>query len=245
MRLPNQAHLEPFPATQWTLVARAGQTATAQQAMTQLLPRYLEAMRSHLILMRRLAPERAEDLLQGFVASQVLERRLIRRAERGKGRFRSFLLVALDRYVSNQFRDGRVAKRAPDRAGPFPDGAQVESRDSRPEAVFELGWARQVLQDALRRMRKECSALQRDDIWGVLDARIVRPAFERVEPLSYGRLIEQFGFASPSQASNVLITAKRMLARCLREVVGEYEFDPAKVEREILDLHEILGRRPM
>jgi hypothetical protein len=46
---------------------------------------------------------------------------------------------------------------------------------------------------------------------------------------------------SPEQASNVLITAKRMFARALRSVVAKYA-DAGDVETEIRDLKSILAR---
>ena len=52
-----------------------GQTSSdgQREALGVLLRRYLPALRTFLILDRRLTPERAEDLLQGFVTSKVLE----------------------------------------------------------------------------------------------------------------------------------------------------------------------------
>jgi len=43
-------------------------------------------------------------------------------------------------------------------------------------------------------------------------------------------------------SSNLLITAKRMFARRLRAVVGEYMGEDGEVEQEIADLRAILGR---
>jgi hypothetical protein len=63
-----QAH--PFPVTRWSLIARAGANAdsTTRQALDELLRRYLPALKTHLVLSRRLDADRADDLLQSFVA---------------------------------------------------------------------------------------------------------------------------------------------------------------------------------
>src|SRR4051794_40728709 len=92
--------LEPFPSTHWTLVGHAGKSSgeLKRQALGTLLTRYMGPLRSHLVQRQRLARDRADDYLQGFLVSQVMERDLIARAEQEKGRFRSFLLIALDRY---------------------------------------------------------------------------------------------------------------------------------------------------
>lgn len=235
--------LEPFPATEWTLVARAGESGHPRRpALAELVRRYQEPLRSHLICIRRIDPNEAADLLQGFLTSQVVERGLIRRAERSKGRFRTFILMALDRFVKNRFREARAAKRAPDRAATLDEHADFAHPGAAPADSFDAAWARQVLNDAIARMQRDCAMTGRPDLWGVFEARILRPAFERVEPLPYSELVRQFNLGSPSQASNVLITAKRMFQRCLTAVIAEYEPDAAAIEREILELRDIVSR---
>jgi DNA-directed RNA polymerase specialized sigma24 family protein len=66
-----------------------------------VLRAYLPALRAHLVIRRRVHPDRADDLLQGFCSDQVLEKDLVPRAERDRGKFRTFLLTALDRYAIN------------------------------------------------------------------------------------------------------------------------------------------------
>ena len=60
--------------------------------------------------------------------------------------------------------------------------------------------------------------------------------------MPYEELVAKFGLRSPSEASNLLITAKRMFARVLREVVRETVADEAEVETEIMELKRILSR---
>jgi len=78
---------------------------------------------------------------------------------------------------------------------------------------------------------------------GVFECRLLAPALEGTDPVDYGELVRRFGLQSPSQASNVLVTAKRMYARTLRGVVAEYSGDAAEIEAEIGDLHRILARQ--
>jgi hypothetical protein len=98
-----------------------------------------------------------------------------------------------------------------------------------------------VLDEALRRMRTHCGDSGRMDVWGVFEARVLAPALEGASPASYGELVQRFGFHSPSQATNVLATAKRMYARMLRWVVSEYARDAQEFEEEIGQLREILA----
>src|SRR5947208_3626715 len=112
MSRPADDRPESFPATQWSLVDRARQqdTGARDDALAKLLERYLPALRAHLTLEKRIRPpERADDLLQGFVADKIIEQRLLDHADEGRGKFRSFLLVTLNNYVISQHRGDNAA----------------------------------------------------------------------------------------------------------------------------------------
>jgi RNA polymerase sigma-70 factor (ECF subfamily) len=178
--------LKPFPATRWTLVARAGQGSAPvkREALGVLLERYLPALRAYLVARRHLPRERVEDILQGFVSDKILEQDLIAQAQPEKGKFRSLLLVALNRYLVGQIRREKAQKRSP-------RGSEVASLGD--------------------------------------------------EPLDYDQLVRQLGLETPLQACNLLITAKRMFARALREVAGEYVGDDRNVDEELGELKAVLG----
>ena len=209
-------------------------------------------MRAYVVHHRRVAPDLADDLLNSFVVDRILERKLVRRADRGRGRFRSFLVKSLDRFVTNHWRSARAAKRSPaggGTGGTGGTGAHVTldevpdpaAAPSPPGQAFDLEWARQVVDDTLAVMRAQCTASGRAYVWDVFEGRVLRPTLFGDEPVAYASLVERHNFASPSQASNVLITANRTFARCLRTVIGAYERDPAAVEREILDLRRVFS----
>jgi hypothetical protein len=242
----NSNDISPFPQTQWTLLGRAGEVTSDGQrtALGDLLQRYMPALRTHLLLERRLPPERADDLLQAFVSRKVLEQRLIRKADRGRGTFRSFLLRSLNNFVNDELRFERVAGRAPEGGPPVDVNEQVGLGDAGaadPSGAFDVAWAREVLSEGVAVMRRECEASRREDLWGVFEGRVLLPSMEGTEPTGYEELIRRFGLVSPEQASNVLITAKRMFARALRSVVAKYA-DAGDVETEIRDLKSILAR---
>ena len=230
-----------FPSTQWSLVDRAaaGDTSARQRALGDLLTRYLPALRAHLVVKKRINREKADDLLQGFITSKVLEQGLIARADPDKGRFRALLLTSLNHYVIDVHRQ---------QAG-TPPAFSLSDSDRLPPSgdsdagsdVFDVAWAREMLADVLRRMRTECDQNRRPDIWGIFNCRIVGPILENAKTLPYEQLVRRFGFRSPTQAANALVTAKRMFIRILRTVIGEYASESA-VDAEIRDLHQILAR---
>ena len=233
-----------FPTTSWSLVALAARSGepNAREALGQLLECYLPALRAHLVYSKRLTPERADDLIQDFITGKVLERDLIARADRELGKFRTYLLTALDRFLINRIRDAAAKKRATgEGAQALGDHAEDLASPAEPSTAYDLAWARSVLGEVLQRMRTHCADTGRADVWGVFEARVVTPILQGDAPASYEQLIEQFGFQSPSQATNVLATGKRMYARILRSVVGEYARDDREIDEEIGELRRILA----
>jgi len=236
---------ESFPKTEWSLVSAAGQPEShaKQMALESVLVRYLPVLKSHLAAQYRVSPDQASDWLQSFVLKKVIEKDLISQADQTRGKFRTFILKALHNFVIQQIRHEQAGKRAP--VGEFlviDDMTEHELAGTVVERAqsFDVAWARGVLAEALQRMERQCDADGRTDVWGVFECRILKPLFEESEPLAYEELVTRFNLQSPAQASNVLITAKRMFARCLRTVVSEYASGSDDVEREIDELKEIL-----
>lgn len=233
-----------FPPTQWSLVAYVARCRNEDPvALGELLSRYLPALKAHLVLKKGIDAEYAEDVLQGFVADKVIQRNLLAAATRRKGKFRTFLLTALDRYAWNRLRDENAKKRRPrELLSLDADGAkELVISAERTSDPFDEIWAKDVIAEALRLTEAECSHSGRSDVWGVFQSRILSPLFDGTEPVPYERIIEKFGFKSPIQASNVLTTAKRMFARNMRSVIAEYVTGAAEIEEEIADLRDILS----
>jgi RNA polymerase sigma-70 factor (ECF subfamily) len=239
-----EAHGQRFPTTSWSLVGRAGGAAgpSDRAALDQLLRQYLPALHQHLVFAKNLSPDQADDVLHDFVAGKILERELIAQADRDLGKFRTFLLTALNRYWLNRVRAARTRKRAAaEGAQPLGDRVEQLAMQNDETRAFEVAWARNVLSEALTHMQTHCEQTGRGDLWGVFEARVVRPSLSGCPPTDYDELVVRFQFRSPSQACNVLATAKRMFARTLRAVVAEYARDPQEIDEELRDLQSALA----
>jgi len=234
-----------FPTTHWSEVERVGEEDAAgpRPALEGLLRRYLPALRTHLLLRGRVRGGDVDDALQGFISGKILEQDLIGRADQTKGRFRALLLMSLDRYVVSQHRY-RVAEKRDERSNLRLDDVNAGSftRSGAATDSFDSAWARELLNEAMRRLREECEATHRGEIWGVFEHQILAPMVHGQRALSYAELVESFGFQSPGQLWHVTRTAKRMFAAAVRAVVGEYASDEEEIEQEIADLHRILSR---
>src|SRR5687768_16829005 len=192
---PRPQPLERFPSTHWSLVGRAGGAAgadagVAREALADLLRRYLPALKVYLARKRGMRSDAAEDLLQSFVGQKVLDGRFVAAADRERGRFRSFLLTALDRFLIDQVR----REHAGGRQVALTSEAEPAAAE-RPDA-FDVAWARQVIHETLRRMREQCDAGGRGDLWCLFDVRVVGPTLRGERAPPYEELVEKFGFAS-------------------------------------------------
>ncbi|MDD5482436.1 MAG: hypothetical protein PHP98_02105 [Kiritimatiellae bacterium] len=219
-------------------------TAVQLSALDELLGLYLPALKRFSATSMRFSHDRAEDMVHGFVADKVIEQKLLRLADRSKGKLRSFLLKSFTNYVNDELRKERAAKR-----GPAP--AQIVSIEEHAAKIpaagslrhdFDLIWARQVISEALNRMRRECKEKNRPEVWKLFEIRVLNPAINDADVVSYEALVAKFRLRSPSQAANLLLTAKRMFRRTIEDVVRETVGNNDEVAEEILDLHKILSQ---
>src|SRR4051794_35748306 len=140
-----------FATTHWSVVLSAGdiQGAKASEALEKLCRTYWPPMYSY-VRRQGNGPEDAQDLTQAFFA-KLLEKNFWARADRAKGRFRSFLLTALRQFLCDQRDRARTVKRGggvsfiafDEEAGEehFAEGLNLSS-----EQRFERQWALTVLQ---------------------------------------------------------------------------------------------------
>lgn len=232
---PPQEQTQNFKTTRWTLVAEAAdpQNPLHEEALAHLLTLYRPALWSHLVNRCRIDPHRADDLLQDFILKKILQYNLIQHADRSRGKFRTLLLTSLDNFV-------RSAGAKSDCVGQFPENFQPPDQRPGLDQEFDIPWARQVLHESLRRMQAECRHGNRMEIWDIFESRILAPILEGAAALSYDQLVSRHHLESPAQASNLLITSKRMFERNLRTVVGEYASED-QIDTEIAELRETLS----
>lgn len=227
-----------FPATNWVALRQAAHADffTSNSAEEELLHSYLPVMRNYLLRARSISEDHVDDILHSFVADKVLRGGLFKKADPSKGRFRNLLLTSLNNYVATWFK-----KRTRDPSVPTADGGIPEEVITAPSSsAFDISWARETVLAAVELMQRECGAKTRPDIWEVFHGRVVRPAFEDAPAVAYDDLVTRFNLTSPREVINLLVTAKRMYLRCLREVIGRYVDDEREVEVEVAELRAIL-----
>src|SRR5208283_970105 len=147
-----------FVTTHWSVVltARRSDTTRAQAALARLCQTYWYPLYAY-IRRRGYSPHDAEDLTQEFFA-RLLEHNWIARADARKGRFRSFLLTALKRFLADQWDKARAQKRGGGRQPvPLDSEAGVPCDAAGPagglsaDLVYDRHWALALLERTMAR----------------------------------------------------------------------------------------------
>jgi len=234
-----------FPTTRWSLVGRAALPGAANGplALGELCQIYLPALRAHLVGPMRIEENRADDLLQAFLTDKVLEQNVLAAADPKRGKLRTFLLTALERFIIDAHRHDSARKRAP-RAKMLDVDDHVDhvAEHGDPAEAFDRAWASAVLGEVMRRMRAECEATERPHLWGIFEARMLLPVTDGTPPPPHEDLARAWNLESPTQSANALGSAKRLFTRIFRAVVAEYAADESEVDSEIRELWEIFAR---
>src|SRR5215467_3172942 len=108
---PVIAGLAQFTTTHWSVVlaAQDGGSEQAEAALAQLCESYWYPLYAF-VRRRGLNPHDAEDLTQEFFY-RLLDRNYLKAVDYRKGRFRTFLLMALERFLAKEWRRAGAQKR--------------------------------------------------------------------------------------------------------------------------------------
>jgi RNA polymerase sigma-70 factor (ECF subfamily) len=162
-----------FKPTRWSIVLRAGnpEAPTAMRALDDLCRAYWHPL--YCFARRRgLAPPDAEDATQGFFA-RVLESEMFTHADPAKGRLRTYLLTAFQRYLIDYDAQRFAQKRGGQQVALSLDFAEErylqEPADSNtPEKHFDQRWALTLLTNVLATLEREWTAEGRQETFALL-----------------------------------------------------------------------------
>ena len=161
-----------FPSTNWPLVVAIRETSPgASGSLAELCNQYWYPVYAYL-RQRGHRPDEAEDLTQGFFM-HLLAKRVLERAEQGRGRLRSLLLACLTNFVANEKKHLRAAKRGGPHAAVVPAPADPRdviepSGELTPEGIYERQWAVMLLRRVLDELRREMSQGGRERVFETL-----------------------------------------------------------------------------
>ena len=233
-----------FHTTRWSVVLVSAQTQVPgfQSALGELYRIYKYPLYAY-VRRRSRAPEEAQDLIQGFFL-HLLEHKTLGRADRLKGKFRSFLLGSLQNYLSNEAERARCLKRG---GGVEFVALDLDTVDNRyrlepvealtPEKVFAARWASALLNEAMNRLREEYAAPKKSAILEVLKAFL--DVANSKAPPSYEEAAATLQ-VSVGSVKTMIHRLRRQYALLIREQIERTVSDPRDVDAEIHELCEAL-----
>jgi RNA polymerase sigma factor (sigma-70 family) len=220
------------------VVLTAGQSDTtrAQAALEKLCQTYWYPLYAY-VRRRGHSVEDAQDSTQEFFA-RLLAGNWVGDADRTKGRFRTFLLTALNRFLANEWDRARARKRGGDVVSVPLDTAVAESRyceDTQnalaPDRLYDRQWAMTLLERTLTRLEAEHERLGKSAEFAVLSPALTA---ERGD-IPYTAMAAQLGHNETAVRMAVHRLRKRF-REVFREEIAQTVADPSEVEAEIRHL---------
>jgi RNA polymerase sigma-70 factor (ECF subfamily) len=183
----------------------------------------------------------AQDLTQEFFA-RLLRRNTLQSVTRDKGRFRSFLLASLNRFLTDEWRKASAQKRGGGGVVSL-DAADAETRFSHepvdrftPEKLFEQNWALALLNQVYERLREEFGKAGKELQFEALKFCLTGDRSK----VPYAELASRLN----TSENAVKISVHRMRQRyreLLREEVAHTVVEPGEVEDELHRLFRALS----
>jgi RNA polymerase sigma-70 factor (ECF subfamily) len=237
--------MQAFATTRWSLVLAARdpcspQSAVALEALCQTYWRPLYG------LVRRLGhrPHDAEDLTQAFFA-RLLAKGHLQAADRQRGRFRTFLRVALKRFLANEWDRAHARKRGGASLAISLNTSHVEALlhfdpadpALTPDVQFERHWALALLEDALARLQAEVTAAGKAAEFLQLKEYL---AADR-GAIPYARIAADLAI-SEAAARVAVHRLRKRFRDTFRQAVADTVADPKEVEDELRYIADLLAR---
>lgn len=227
-----------FDTTRWSLVAAAGnkESQAAYHALDDLCRAYWRPIYGE-IRRRGHREADAQDLTQDFFA-RMLRREAFGNADREKGRFRSYLLGALDHFLVDVLRGRQAEKRGGGAVMvPFVDSSseawfrQQPAWGSTPAEMFDQNWAVVLMDRALEALRGEYHATGRANVFAAVEPFLTADSGAE----GYAGVCDQVGLTSQTFAVAVH-RVRRRFRHCVRQQVEMTVADPAEVDAEMKHL---------
>lgn len=233
-----------FCTTHWSLVLQARQDDTVQAgpALAELCRIYWYPLYAYVRRLGRSA-EDAQDLTQEFF-SRLIEKRWLDRADRERGKFRTFLLTVFKRFMAGEWDRERAIKRGGGEVLISLDGVEGEERYRlepadvlTPEAIYDRRWALTVIDGALGKLESEQRVAGQIDRFEAVKGCLLGEPSDTTLAESGLRL----GLTEDAMKSMVRRLRERYRA-LLREEVARTVDSPASIDGELRSLLAALRR---
>jgi RNA polymerase sigma factor (sigma-70 family) len=229
---------EQFAQTQWSLVLLAGQQSSpgSTEALDKLCRTYWYPLYCY-VRRKGHSPHDAQDLTQEFFA-RLLKHNTFATADREKGKFRTYLLAALNHFLSDEWDKARAAKRGGGEVLISLDQEDAEQRfqnepctDLSPDKVFDRRWGVTVLREALNRLREEYQQADKTRLFELLKPHLTADP----DSASYQSIAVELN-TTPNAVAVAVHRLRQRYRELVRSSVAQTVSSPFEVEEELRTL---------
>jgi len=233
-----------FATTHWTVVQAAADDASpeAAKALEQLCRLYWHPLYAYLRSTGH-CPQDSEDLTQAFFV-HLLEKHCLTRANRHRGRFRTFLLTSLHNFIVHEWERARAEKRGGGRSFIPWDEKSPETlyqlgaaSNLPPDKVFEQRWALTLFQKALARLREECASKGKEQQFEVLKIFLTEQSGDG----AYASAAAALG-TTPGAVGMAVHRLRQRYGEFVREEIAHTVASPGEVQEELRYLISLLSK---
>ena len=233
-----------FQTTHWTVVLRARQTQSeiaSQKALSNFCEAYWPPLYSF-VRRRGHASPQAQDLVQGFFA-HLLEENTLSRADKEKGRLRTFLLGSLQNFLCNDYDRSRTLKRGGghqivsiDEQLPEAEASMMDTAQLSDSRAYDLVWASNIVKRAWQHLQDAFDAEGKAE-W----LEVLRPFVDGSgrTPPNQEEAAKKLGVPIATLRT-WLWRLRQRYREALRSEVASTVSDPSDVDQELHYLYEIL-----
>ncbi len=230
-----------FQKTLWTQVLKAKdpRAADRRMALEQLIQNYWKPVYFY-IRKRGNSVDAAKDLAQGFF-SEFLERDFLQYVQRDRGKFRTFLLTALDHYMTDEYRRAAAQKRGGgekllslDYDNAETEFSKLQTNDVAADRLFLRRWALRVTGQALQALRGEFESNGKIAEFEILKGHF---ALAGGKAFSYDEIAEKLGVTQGAVKSKIHRLRKQYRGAIYGEIRA-YTNTKAEAEEELRDLFQ-------
>ncbi len=217
--------------------ARSAEVTERQLALSAIIDAYWKPVYKYLRMKWRLSQDDAADLTQGFF-TRVLEKDVIAGYDPARARFRTYLRLAVDGFVANEYKAGRRLKRGGGQVALPLDVAAAETELARAGAwvnedhdeLFHREWVRSVVDGAVERLRQTTTVSGRAVMFEVFARYDLAEAEARERP-TYAAIAEDLGLTTAT-VTNHLAAMRRELRRFVLDALRDLTASDGEFEAE-------------
>jgi DNA-directed RNA polymerase specialized sigma24 family protein len=192
--------------------------------------------------------EYAKDLTQSFFHEIVLNRDFVVRFDKAEGRFRSYLLHALNQFLIDKQRVESAQKRIPrDKLVPL----DIAEPPELPQNVTNLGfedcfnyvWKTELLDRTLSQVKTYYFEQGMETHWYAFNDRVVQPILQGNEPPSLREICNKNNIDDEIKASNMIVTVKRRFQTALKKNLRSTVISDNDLEDELKEIFVFFSKK--